>query len=86
MKKSVKETLQEYFSPVENKAPIQNAPRAEIPRSPVPVAVDERTATIEAIVASSKDHGGYQRVPLYLLSIPRYQRKEKGKVKKIASE
>lgn len=48
--------------------------------------VDQATSAIEAIVENSKLAGGYQRVPLYLLSIPRYQRREKNKVKKIASE
>ncbi len=86
MKKSIKEAIQEHFNPAESNIPTQNTTVEERKQAPVVVAVDERAAAIETIVASSKDHGGYQRVPLYLLSIPRYQRKEKGKVKRIASE
>lgn len=48
--------------------------------------VDETASAIEAIVENSKLTGGYQRVPLYLLSTPGYQRGEQGKVGKIAKE
>lgn len=82
MKKSVKETVKEYFAPTGNVPPTKN----ETQKAPVVIAVDERAVAIESIVENSKLTGGYQRVPLYLLSIPRYQRQEKGKVKKIASE
>lgn len=82
MRKSMKETVKEYFAPAGNSLPTKN----ESPKPPVVVTADERAATIEAIVENAKQNGGYQRVPLYLLSIPRYQRQEKGKVKKIASE
>ncbi len=86
MKKSIRETVKEYFTPAGNNVPTQNTTVEERKQAPVVVAVDERAAHIETIVESAKEHGGYQRVPLSLLSIPRYQRKEKGKVKKIASE
>lgn len=81
MKKSMMETVKEYFAPAGNTLPTKN----ETQKAAV-VVVDERAAAIESIVENSKLTGGYQRVPLYLLSIPRYQRKEKNKVKKIASE
>lgn len=82
MRKSMKETVKEYFAPSGNAAPIKNEPQ----KPAVVVAVDERSAAIEAHVENAKRCGGYQCVPLYLLSVPRYQRRERGKVKKIASE
>ncbi len=52
--------------------PTETAPKKGKPRPVVKKATDETADAIEAIVENSKLTGGYQRVPLYLLSIPRY--------------
>ncbi len=81
----MKKTTKEHY-PAEDNLPIKNVNTEEKAQQPVVITVDTHYATIGALVKMSASCGGFQRIPLHLLSIPDYQRGEKNKVNQIAKE
>lgn len=83
----MKKTMKEFFTTAGNNLTTKNTHTDdEVQQSVVVTAVDERHATIEALVKMSANCAGFQRIPLHLLSVPDYQRGEKNKINRIVKE